>query len=201
MVVVLAAMVSFFGAAGASADAIYSYTGNDFTTASAPYTTSDFVSLTLTLSAPLPDNANLVNVVPDVVSFHVSDGVFSYTFPVEFPATLMQSPVLDFSTDATGNIIEWAVRLIAAPSNSGSTIQTFNTSTQIFDEGELLGLAFCNPSTSDCSGSNTNSPGTWTTVPAPTVVAGIPGLVAVCGGLLVWWGIRRPWGSARSKSA
>jgi len=188
--VLLAAIVSTFGAGGTHADAIYTYTGNHFTTVDnfspfSGYTTADFVTLTLRLTAPLADNLNLVSITPEVVDFFASDGLMSYGL-ASFPFTLLNFPTLEFSTNATGDITNWAVRLTAAPSISGSVIQTFNTPTQTFDEGENSLL--CRPG---CSGSNTNSPGTWNAVPAPTIGAGIPGLVAVCGGVLVWWRIRR----------
>jgi hypothetical protein len=91
MAVLLAAIVSTFGAGRANADAIYTYTGNDFTTVTpspSVYTTSDFVSITLRLNEPLADNLNLVSIILAVVDFTVSDGFFSYDL-AEFPATLL----------------------------------------------------------------------------------------------------------------
>jgi len=186
--VLLAAIVSTFGAGGANANAVYTYTGNDFTTVTpspSRYTTSDFVTLTLTLTAPLADNLNLVSIIPEVVAFTISDGVMSYGSG-GFPFTLMNGAILDFSTNASGDITNWAVSLTAAPSVSGSNIQTHNTSTQISDHAQIALGCF-----GFCTGSNTNSPRSWTAVPAPTIGAGIPGLVSACGGLLVWWQIRR----------
>jgi hypothetical protein len=195
MAIVVVAMVSTFGAGGANADAIYTYTGNDYTTVTPPpplssvYTTSDFVTLSLTLTAPLAGNLNLVSIIPEVVFFTISDGFFSYDLRSR-PFTLMESPILQFSTDATGNITNWAVSLIAAPSILFSTIQTYDTPTQTFDNA-VIKCGF-----GACTGSNTNSPGIWTSsaaAPAPTIGAGIPGLMVGCG-LLVWWRIRRPCG-------
>ncbi len=59
--------------ASAKADTIYTYTGNDFTTAVAPYTTNDKITGTLTFSSPLDDN--LINETEDPESFSFSDGV------------------------------------------------------------------------------------------------------------------------------
>ena len=36
---------------------IYTYTGHDFTVVNGPYTTSDFESVSVTLSSPLPYNS------------------------------------------------------------------------------------------------------------------------------------------------
>jgi len=79
--VLFATIVSTFGAGGANANAVYTYTGNDFTTVTpspSRYTSSDFVTLTLTLTAPLADNLKLVSIIPKVVAFTISDGVMNY---------------------------------------------------------------------------------------------------------------------------
>jgi hypothetical protein len=196
--VLLAAIVSAFAAGGANANAVYTYTGNHFTNFSTPpdstssfYTTSDFVTLTLTLTAPLSDNLNLVSIIPQVVDLFVSDGQFDYSLSSR-PFTLLNHPVLEFSTNATGDITNWDVRLFAAPTTLNSEIDTSTN----FDRGQLRCSSIGGLT---CTGSNTNSPGAWTAaVPAPTIGAGIPGFVAACGGLLVWWRIHRLCGNLAS---
>src|SRR5271170_5153537 len=55
------------------ADTVYSYVGGDFSVVEAPYTTSDFVTLTFTEPAPLFNIGG--NVFPTPSSFSFSDGV------------------------------------------------------------------------------------------------------------------------------
>ena len=64
-------------ATGAWADTFtYTYTGKDFTSASAPHTTSDSVTASFVLSSPLPPNLNtFTSEAPLVISYTISDGV------------------------------------------------------------------------------------------------------------------------------
>src|SRR5262245_43245176 len=85
MAILVAAMVSTFGAGGANANVVYTYTGNDFTTVTVPpgssfYTTSDFLTITLTLTGPLAANLNLASVIPEAVSYSFGAGNFSLGF-------------------------------------------------------------------------------------------------------------------------
>jgi hypothetical protein len=90
------------------ADTIYTYTGNPFAGvgagAEAPYVSTDFVSITFTLTNPLPanlviDNTKSSNVTP--ISYSFSDGV----------QTLDTGNSLDsffnIGTDGSGHIINW----------------------------------------------------------------------------------------------
>jgi hypothetical protein len=69
--------VAFLVVPGLEAGTIYTYTGNDFTVAFAPYTRSDFVTVSVTLSSPLPYNSGLTEYTPTAFSF--SDGVDTLT--------------------------------------------------------------------------------------------------------------------------
>jgi hypothetical protein len=55
----------------------YQYTGNPFTVATAPYSTSDFVTGMVTLAGPLAPNMLLTSVLP--IAFTFSDGVQTLT--------------------------------------------------------------------------------------------------------------------------
>jgi hypothetical protein len=85
------------------ADTIYTYTGDPFTgfSSPSPYTTSDFVSGSFTLSTPLAANLSDYTITP--TSFDFSDGVNT--------ATPADTWALGFtvSTDANGNITQWAI--------------------------------------------------------------------------------------------
>ena len=53
----------------------YAYTGANFTSATGPYTTSDFVSGTITLSPPLPADSALSLNSLNFLNYSFSDGV------------------------------------------------------------------------------------------------------------------------------
>ena len=65
------------GAATASADVVYSYVGNDFTSFTSPFTEFDKVTISLTFSESLGDNLAYSAVTP--ISVTISDGVDTIT--------------------------------------------------------------------------------------------------------------------------
>ena len=141
----LTAVVALSVAYAASVQAAtYQYTGNPFTTANAPYTTSDFVSGMLTLASPFAPNMPLTFVTPTAFTF--SDGVQTLTNLTPSIAFLFQ-----FGTGPTGAITQWNV-IIKVTGGGISTTDATGFPTK--DEGAL-------PTS---SGLNNNSPGTWSRV-------------------------------------
>ncbi len=143
-----AAALSFAHPASVQAVPItYDYTGNTFTNATAPYTTSDKVTVSVTLSMPL-GNSFSGSVSP--IAFSFSDGVQTIT---NLNAIFSQ---FIFATSPSGAIETWN---LAASVNPGFNIVTSNEpGSQVFD-----GTAIQNSG----HGSNSNNPGTWTVAAAP----------------------------------
>src|SRR5215831_15453575 len=79
----------------------YQYTGNPFTTADFPYTTSDYVTVMMTLAEPLPSNFH-GDVTP--TAFTISDGVQTFTNTTPDFHTF-----LNFVTNDRGEITFWTV--------------------------------------------------------------------------------------------
>ncbi|HEX5228104.1 MAG TPA: hypothetical protein VFW44_10355 [Bryobacteraceae bacterium] len=115
----------------------YTYTGNDFVTVLAPYTTSDFVGGNFTLASALGDNMALAPITP--LSYSFSDGVQTFT-----SATPPTDVTFEAGTDASGNITSWIVQL-----QNGSNIVSTNSSSSDFGE------------TPTALGENLGDPGTW----------------------------------------
>jgi hypothetical protein len=77
----------------------YQYTGNPFTFATGPYTTSDFVTITITLAGPLGPNFS-GEIFPSGFTFF--DGVQTISIQNAFP-----NGAFFFTTDSTGAITHW----------------------------------------------------------------------------------------------
>jgi len=127
----------------------YQYIGNHFTHVSGLYTTSDFLTATITLAGPLGANENFTQVTPIV--FKLSDGVQTITqaeSPLGFSSFV-------FSTDASGFITDWHVDVSSIFSFAG--IDTINNPPGDISDAGLL------PDGSN--GFNRLSPGEWTVLP------------------------------------
>lgn len=146
----------------ARADVVYTYTGNDFTTFYAPYTGSDYVTLSITLSTPLPPNFVFQLVTP--LSFTASDGVQTIT------NTDAAAAPIALSTNSLGAITEWGIA-IYGPAYAG-VILTNSYPGDYTDRGS-------NPVG---NGENLNDPGTWS-VPEPSSLAIIAAAMTVLGSI------------------
>jgi len=137
----------------------YSYTGNDFTFAAAPYTTSDSVAGSFTTNAPLGGNLSGANITASVLSFSFTDGVQTFT---QATPGLIEVSIGDFYTNATGAITSWDITIADGD----------------FDFIESFGPLVIGPIPQDDGiltdtpveefGTNANDPGTWTSTPEPS---------------------------------
>lgn len=152
---------------------VYTYTGNDYTSASGPYATSDKVTGFITFSAPLGDNYE-GNPSATILGFIFTDGVGPQNI-IGGPGGLVdgRGQVTIFGTDSSGAIVSWNFDILNfLPPNSSETkgIQTENDSVNVVDSGNLdeaTGIVG--------EGSVTSNPGVWveTIVPAPEPSAGL----------------------------
>lgn len=149
------------------ADTIYTYTGEAYTNAGAPYTTSDFITGSFT-SATVGDSETLATVTP--VSFSFTDGVQTFDQGNSIVASF------SITTDGGGAVTGWSILLntgdglLSSESVSGGTVA---------DE--------VSDSTLSANAGNTGDPGTWVSelaspVPEPSALTFMgTGLVGVAG--------------------
>ena len=144
---------------------IYTYTGNDFTSASGPYTTSDNITANLVLSAPLganyegSPNATLLN-------FGINDGVYQ-----DLPS-LPNMYVADFTfgTDSSGDIVSWDFAMIGFHEYQNPILSV--TMITINQPGDVMdSTSIDTPNGNIGAGSVSANPGVWveTIVPEPSV--------------------------------
>ena len=162
------------------ASSVYTYTGNDFTSATTLlYSTSDSVSGSFTVASPLA--ANLVaggsgDITP--LSYSFTDGVQTFT-----NASPPNDAVdFEFSTDPTGAITRWFVFLEGGGAQD-NTIATMSLGAgNIADHGDMDFDQF--------GGQNLNDAGTWSPSGASSVPE--PGSLMLLGaGLATVGAVRR----------
>lgn len=143
------AQAAIFTATSASAQIVYTYSGNDFTSVYAPgYTTSDKITGTLTLSSALPSSlTTLTNEAALVTSYSFSDGVNNFTAPC---CNTGSQTLFEFATDASGNITDWNVTLETNDDHTGDLTTRGGTSAS--DQSLTAAVL---------GGSNSGAPGVW----------------------------------------
>ena len=151
--------------AGSAQICIYTYTGNDFTSANGPYTTSDNITANLILSAPLGANyedspsATLLN-------FGINDGLYQ-DLP-ELPNMYVAD--FTFGTDSSGNIVSWDFEMIGFHEYVNPVYSV--TMITIDQPGDVMdSTSIDSPNGNMGAGSVPSDPGVWveTIVPEPSV--------------------------------
>jgi hypothetical protein len=142
------------------AETTYTYTGNPFTAFSdppGPYTTSNFVTVSVSFDGPLAGGLLDSGVTPDSWSF--SDGILSDSSD----NSSLREVVFNFSTDSNGEITGWEIGDLFGGASTGLTgvIATENLaatsdSATIEDLGEIF------QQDAGGLGEVLNDPGTWT---------------------------------------
>ena len=150
----------------ALADVVYQYTGHDFTVVSSPYDTSDYVSISVTLPAPLGPNLNgpQYAVNAPILAYTATDGVQTITGP-----SGDTTGTFEFSTDGAGTITAWSVTI--SQDSGGSIVTQYGANFQVnlVDQGTLTRTEL---------GYNEDEIGSWSG-PNQTMSTPEPGSLAV----------------------
>jgi len=130
----------------------YVYTGNPFTTAQAPYSTSDFVTVRVTLARPLGANMPITVVTP--LAFSFSDGVQTIT---KNTATIT---AFYFATGPLAQPTTWDVAALIGPAFPEIiTYGSYDDPTISIDTARITFTGFA---------SILGAPGSWGVLPPPT---------------------------------
>ena len=107
---VLGVVILIFLAIPAAAQTTtYTYTGDPYTAATAPYVVGGQVTGTFTTASPLPAFLPLTDIRPSLQSLSFSDGVATRTLANSFVCTF------SVATDGAGNITQWQILLRESP--------------------------------------------------------------------------------------
>lgn len=153
----------------ASAVAIYSYTGNPYTTIfGSMYTSSMYVTATMTLSNPIAPNQSKVDLLPELISLTMFDGVQTLD-----SSNLSLNRIAVASTDSAGKMTDWQVWLFVAGGPIGIATMTPPSGPLVLDQVNH---------TPEDNASVRDNAGSWAVVPEPTTVTLLAlGLVAMAG--------------------
>ena len=169
---------------GAFGNVLYTYTGNPFTTAYAPLTTSDFIIFSFTVANPI--GASVTNFQPTLLTWSFSDGNPADTITNTTPGFNLTIEPLVVSTGASGDIIAWTEFL----RNSGGTgvYQTRSTPAQTID----IVFQFQLPAHISGNSFNQNDAGVWTSqnvsgVPEPASFLMLSTAALYLGGAKFYW--------------
>jgi hypothetical protein len=172
---VLSSLVSF----SASADEwTYTYTGQPFTSVNQPFQTTDKIDFQFTTTTPLGDNLVDSGVTSPILSWSLSLGPLSYSSAT--PDSVLYS--INFSTDATGNIIGYQFTTqtnVVAPGLLPAEYPPTPYQEEVFSfnlpglTGVADGIYIPSIYQDSYYAANSGTPGTWTvsSVPLPPAIS------------------------------
>jgi hypothetical protein len=140
----------------------YTYTGDPYTSATAPYTLGGQITGTFTTASPLPAFLPLTEVTPSLEGFSFSDGIATRTQANSFVCSFQ------VATDGAGNVTEWQIFLRQSPYTTGSPQHSIETNGQpgLIQGGDLAGTGLAGPGPCDpfalTSSGSSGSQGSWT---------------------------------------
>lgn len=140
----------------------YTYTGDPYTAAGAPYSIGGNLTGAITTANPLPPFLPLTDIRPAIASLSFNDDVQT--------RTLANSIVCSFlvATDGAGNITRWQIQLREFPYTTGNPQQSIESSGTpgILEGTDLVGTGNAGPGPCDpmvlSTSASTGSEGTWT---------------------------------------
>lgn len=139
----------------AIAEVTYTYTGNFFTQANPPFTTSDRITGMFTVALPLPPYLSNVDISPWLTSMRFQDGIQV--------RTARNSQICSFlvTTDGNGRLLKWSIYLREDQIPTGNSMFIMDVTDTLDQSG--AGLAPANPcdSISLTSSALALIPGTW----------------------------------------
>jgi hypothetical protein len=181
-----------FTAFKANASAVYTYTGNNFASATAPYTTDMNITLQFETASLLTSTGAMTNVSAEILSYTVFDGIKTLT------EADSEIDVLVNIDTTTGQPTEWAIFVTNEFGKSvGDIVNRMNTIYYDFSGGSDGALeaecVFVPVVGGECMGLTNGgsayvynppgSSGTWSVVPIPAAVwlfgSGLIGLIGV----------------------
>jgi hypothetical protein len=158
----------------AKATTTYTYTGNDFSFASAsPYTTSQWVSASFTFSGPLAVSSVLTDETATLITWSITVGDLTWS------PSQIDSPdlALSMAPDSSGGLTEWDITAVSeADGEYDQVVQTVNIPSEVIDYS-FVGLSH------DPTAYVSGDPGVW----AETTTAAVPEpnsiVLAIIGGI------------------
>jgi hypothetical protein len=157
-ILLLSAPVLYAGSSGYT----YQYQGNDFTAAVSPYTTSDYLTIDVTLSSALRSTSALTDYSDEVTGWSFNDGVY---FTSESPGYTGEQPDFKFGT-TDGVVTEWEVSFDTSSGPVSTAIWTNNVdpvNTYDCTTTPAGGILACIGAPSPVQhADNIDDPGTWT---------------------------------------
>ena len=182
---VLGALVLMSGLASpARATTEYGYASAPYTFATAQYTTSMFLTLTIELAAPLVAGLSNYDLDPDILSFSVYDGVRTVT-----DADALNGTDFRVSTNAQADIQAWGIAIDVIHPGDIDVIVVCNGLSAVWGPfascdmfGEIGASSIPGGAFGGGYAASVGSPGNWSIVPEPNtaflIAAGLVGLGA-----------------------